>query len=97
MVALLNKLVFRLYVISLMAFTVWYGHFMYPLIFGFEGKEEAAESIREIVKTESEEETMFSRLIAEQTKTSQTDLGLPGNRRVLHRGSLPPYRIYPST
>ena len=75
MVKFLKKLVFMLYVISLMAFTVWYGHFMYPLIFGFEGKEQAAESLKEIIKTESEEETMFSRLIAEQTKTSQTDLG----------------------
>jgi hypothetical protein len=75
MVKLLKKLVFRLYVISLMVFTVWYGYFMYPLIFGFEGKEQAAESLKEIIKTESEEETMFSRLIAEQTKTSQTDLG----------------------
>ncbi|MDH5352934.1 MAG: hypothetical protein OEY09_00715 [Gammaproteobacteria bacterium] len=75
MVKLLKKLVFKLYVICLMLFTVWYGHFMYPLIFGFEGKEEAGESLKEIIRTGSEEETMFSRLIAEQTETSQTDLG----------------------
>ena len=41
MVKLLKKLVFKAYVIGLMVFTIWYGYFMYPLIFGFEGKEEA--------------------------------------------------------
>lgn len=75
MVMFLKKVVFKLYVLFLMAFTVWYGHFMYPLIFGFEGKEEAGESFREMVKTDDEEETMFSRLIAERTETSKTDLG----------------------
>ncbi len=58
-----------------MVFTVWYGYFMYPLIFGFEGKEQAAASLRELGDAGGEEEAMFLRLIAEQTKTSKTDLG----------------------
>ncbi len=75
MVKLLKKIIFKLYVLCLMAFTVWYGYFMYPLIFGFEGKEKAAESLLEMGAAGTEEEKMFVRLIAEQTKTKKTDLG----------------------
>ena len=75
MVALLKKLVFKAYVIGLMAFTVWYGYFMYPLIFGFEGKEEAAASLKEMGQAGTTEEEMFVQLIAEQTQRKQTNLG----------------------
>ena len=75
MVKLFRKLVFKAYVIFLMVFTIWYGHFMYPLIFGFEGKEKAAESLLEMGGAGTEHEKMFIKLIAEQTKTSVTDLG----------------------
>lgn len=75
MVKFLKKFIFKLYVLSLMAFTVWYGYFMYPLIFGFEGKEKAGESLKEMVQGATEEETMFVRLIAEQTKRARIDLG----------------------
>jgi hypothetical protein len=34
----LKNLIYKLYVIALMAFTVWYGAFMYPLIFGEDAK-----------------------------------------------------------
>ena len=71
----LKRLVFKLYVLFLMGFTVWYGMFMYPLIFGFEGKEEAAESLRELSHSKSADEEMFDRLIEEQSRTSRTDLG----------------------
>ena len=75
MVKQLRKIIFKLYVVALMCFTVWYGTFMFPLIFGFTGKEEAAESLREIGKAGTEEEEMFVKLIAEQTKKTTTDLG----------------------
>jgi len=74
-VKLLKKLIFKLYVIALMCFTVWYGYFMFPLIFGFEGKEQAAESLKELGHAGTEEEEMFVRLIAEQTQKKTTDLG----------------------
>lgn len=75
MVSFLKKAVFKLYVLFLMAFTVWYGSFMYPLIFGFEGKEEAAESLRQLGRAGTEEEQMFVRLIAEQEQKKTTNLG----------------------
>jgi nitrate/TMAO reductase-like tetraheme cytochrome c subunit len=74
-VKLLKRLVFKLYVLFLMAFAVWYGYFMYPLIFGFEGKEEAAASLRELGQAGTEEEQMFVRLIEEQARVSKTNLG----------------------
>lgn len=75
MVTMIKKIISKLYVVALMGFTIWYGTFMFPLIFGFTGKEEAAESLREIGKAGTEEEQMFVKLIAEQTKTTTTDLG----------------------
>ncbi len=75
MVALLKKLTFKLYVIALMAFTLWYGHFIYPIIFGFEGKEAAEVSLKEIGQAGSEDERIYINLIAENVKTKTTDLG----------------------
>ncbi|MDH5517692.1 MAG: hypothetical protein OEY36_07720 [Gammaproteobacteria bacterium] len=75
MVKQLKRIVFKSYVIGLMIFTVWYGYFMFPLIFGFEGKEDAAASIEELSMSESKEDQMFDKLIAEQTHRKQTDLG----------------------
>ena len=75
MVKLFKKIVFKAYVVALMAFTIWYGQFMYPLIFGFEGKEEAATSLKELGQLEGEEEMMFVRLISEQKQSKKTNLG----------------------
>ncbi len=72
---LFKRIVFKLYVLILMGFTVWYGMFMYPLIFGFEGKEEAALSLQELGDGVAADEEMFARLIEEQEHTSRTDLG----------------------
>lgn len=77
---LLQQIIYKGYVIGLMIFTVWYGTFMYSLIFGFEGKEEAAESFKELTGTEeadtrTEEEKMFARLLSEQEARSKTNLG----------------------
>ncbi|MDH5444029.1 MAG: hypothetical protein OEY52_00645 [Gammaproteobacteria bacterium] len=75
MVDLFKKIVFKLYVIGLMCFTVWYGFFMFPLIFGFEGKEEARASLEAMRGGDTEEEQMYTRLLTEQTKKKTTDLG----------------------
>ncbi len=75
MVGFFKKLIFKIYVLALMSFTVWYGYFMYHLIFGFEGKEGAEISLKKMGDAGTEEEQMFVRLIAEQVEQSKTDLG----------------------
>ncbi len=75
MVKFLKTLVFKSYVLLLMAFTVWYGYFMYPLVFGFEGKKQAEVSLKELGRAGTEEEALFINLIASQGITSKTDLG----------------------
>ena len=71
------KLVRNTYVILLMAFTVWYGIFLYPLIFGFEHKEAAAKSLMksEEAGTGSLEERLFLKLMVKPDQTSVIDLG----------------------
>ncbi len=71
----IKRLIFKSYVIFLMAFTVWYGHFMYPLIFGFESKEEAAQSLLKGNGDRTPGEQLFAKLIVETEKTSTIDLG----------------------
>ena len=75
MVKFFKKLVFKAYVILLMAFTLWYGYFMYPLIFGFEGKEEAEASLMDLGHAGTEEEKLFVNLIATKRETKKIDLG----------------------
>lgn len=83
MVRLAKKFLFRAYVIGLMIFTIWYGHFMYPLIFGFEGKEAAGLSLKKGRSTDidngtagTKEEQIFLRKSLEKTNERKvTDLG----------------------
>ena len=72
---LIKKLALRAYVLLLMAVTVWYGFFMYPLIFGFEDKEGAAASLRELGLAGTEGEKLFVGLIADHSQQRRTDLG----------------------
>jgi len=57
-----------------MIFTVWYGYFMFPLVFGFEGKEQAEVSLKKMGETVSDKERMFSNMISEKGKTSHINL-----------------------
>ncbi len=76
MVKKFKKIIFKFYVVALMFFTVWYGTFMFPLIFGFSPeKEGAAKSLREIGRAGTEAEKMFIKLMADKGKTKTTDLG----------------------
>ncbi|HHL39323.1 MAG TPA: cytochrome C [Deltaproteobacteria bacterium] len=74
MTSILKKLVYKLYVLGLMAFTVWYGTFITPIIFGHEEHEEEIAEI-EFDGAGTEEEKAFRKLLAEQRKTAVTDLG----------------------
>jgi len=70
-----KKIVRNIYVLFLMGFTVWYGYFMYPLIFGFEEKEEAGESLLEMLGATSEDEILFASLVVKEEETETIDLG----------------------
>jgi len=75
MVKLLKKLLFKAYVIFLMGFTIWYGNFMAPLVFGFEGKEEAGESLKALSHSATDQERLFADLIASKGEIKKTNLG----------------------
>lgn len=74
MVKLLKTIIFKGYVILLMIFTVWYGHFMFPLVFGFEGKEQAEISFKEMGEDVTDKERMFASMLSDHTKKSRIDL-----------------------
>lgn len=74
MVKFFNAIIFKGYVVLLMIFTVWYGYFMFPLVFGFEGKEQAAISLEGAGETLSEKERMFANMMEEKGKTSRINL-----------------------
>ena len=74
MVKFFRALIFKGYVVLLMAFTVWYGSFIFPLVFGFEGKEQAGVSLHEIGEEVTDKERMFVDMISEESKKSRIDL-----------------------
>lgn len=71
---LLKAIIVRVYVIILMVFTVWYGTFMWPLIFEDEPKRTTfsatAEDLSDIDKDE-----LFTQMLDSQQPMSKTDLG----------------------
>jgi hypothetical protein len=71
----LRKLLKTIYLLAQMAFTVWFGLFMYPLIFGFEGKEQAALSLRVMGESGTGGENVLIRLLVDEPKLKRTDLG----------------------
>ncbi|OGT29199.1 MAG: hypothetical protein A2W28_11740, partial [Gammaproteobacteria bacterium RBG_16_51_14] len=73
---LLKNLIYKVYVICLMGFTIWYGTFMYPLIFGFSEKASGAEeSLMKLGSAGTEDEKLFLKLMVEKEKSSTIDLG----------------------
>jgi len=73
--ALIKKTVYVVYVLFLMAFAVWYGTFMYPLIFGFAGKEEAALSLQRLAGEPTDEQKILEQLVHKGRQTVANDLG----------------------
>jgi hypothetical protein len=71
-----KTLIYKVYVLCLMAFTIWYGTFMYPLIFGFSEKASgAAQSLMELGAAGTDDEKLFLKLMVEKEETSRIDLG----------------------
>lgn len=69
-----RKIIFILYTIALLVFTVWYANFIYPIIFAHSDSKHA-EAIEQEESGKIEEEQMFDKFLREQGKTSTTDLG----------------------
>ena len=80
MFKVLKKIIRTLFILALMAFTIWYGFFLYPIIFGHgeeDGKKKSAgeELAAFYGEGTTEEEKAFLRSLKEQQQTSTTDLG----------------------
>ena len=78
---LIKTVIHKLYILALMCFTVWYGFFLYPIIFGHGADHEVEELIVSegegsfLDEIGTEEERMFQKALEEQTKTATTNLG----------------------
>jgi hypothetical protein len=83
MLNLIKTVISKLYILVLMAFTIWYGFFLYPVIFSHSadhdvevlviGEEEHGGSFLD--ETGTEEENMFDAALREQGSTATTNLG----------------------
>jgi len=74
MLAAARKVIYVLYTIALMAFTIWYANFIYPIIFAHSDSKHE-EQLEEQKAGKTEEELMFEKFLKEQQKTATTDLG----------------------
>jgi hypothetical protein len=75
-----QKIVRTLYIIALMGFTLWYGYFLYPIIFGHSEDEKEMDVVDSEIETffgegTTEEEREFLKSLKQQQSTSTTDLG----------------------
>ena len=75
----LKKTIRTLYILALMAFTVWYGFFLYPIIYGHgdEARKEGGDTDLAGFYGEgtTDEEKAFLKSLKEQQQTATTDLG----------------------
>jgi len=73
----LKKIIFKLYTIALMLFTIWYGTFIFPVIFGhyLHDDHDAEHAEEQADDGTSEEEKLFQKMLAEQSQMAETDLG----------------------
>ncbi|MCU7905638.1 MAG: cytochrome C [Candidatus Thiodiazotropha sp. (ex Epidulcina cf. delphinae)] len=76
----LKAIIRTVYIFALMGFTLWFGYFLHPVIFGMDGAETEEDiATREIGaffgEGATEEEKEFMKSIKQQQQTSTTDLG----------------------
>ncbi len=76
----LKKFIRTIYILALMAFTVWYGFFLYPVICGHGDKDKGdADAAQDLASFYGEgttnEEKAFLKSLKEQQQTATTDLG----------------------
>lgn len=70
----IKKLIRTLYILFLMGFVVWYGKFIYPIVFDEFGPDKP-KVVAAADPNMTEEERMFQKFLAEQQQTATTDLG----------------------
>ncbi len=82
MLNLIKTVISKLYILGLMAFAVWYGFFLYPIIFGHSADHdvEVLVSVEEqggsfLDQTGTEEGGMIDAALKEQGRTATTNLG----------------------
>ena len=80
MLNVVKRLVRITYILFLMAFTVWYGYFLYPIIFGHDEENTSAEVEEHDVDAffgqgTTEEEKEFLKSLKQQQSVETTDLG----------------------
>ncbi len=79
MLSLIKTIIHKVYILALMAFTIWYGFFLYPIIFGHaeaDGDVDILEQeLAALGETSTEEERQFEAALKEQQKTATTNLG----------------------
>ncbi len=82
MLNLIKIVIGKLYILVLMAFTIWYGFFLYPVIFGHSADHDIEVLVSEeqhggsfLDEAQSEEESMFDAALREQGSTATTNLG----------------------
>lgn len=76
----LKTIIRTLYIIGLMGFTLYYGYFLYPVIFGTSDKEDDSDFADKEIEAffgegTTEEEKEFIKSLKQQQKTATTDLG----------------------
>ena len=69
---LLKDFLKKFYIVLLMVYAVWYGYFIYPIIFAHWVHDKEAVAMDEAA---TEEEKMFQKFLQEQGETSTTNLG----------------------
>jgi hypothetical protein len=83
MLSLIKTVIYKVYILALMCFTVWYGFFLYPIIFAHGGHDEEGtavptldQEIAAMMEGDARvEEAQFQAALEEQKKTATTNLG----------------------
>lgn len=76
--ARLKEVVRKLYIVGLLVFVVWYGFFLYPIVFDHGGFGEPlvpGVDLHSAEEAKTAEEEAFARFLREQESTATTDLG----------------------
>lgn len=80
MMKTMKSIIRTLYILALMGFTLWYGYFLYPIIFGSTELDDEIDIVNQEIEMffgegTTEEEKEFLKSLKQQQRVSTTDLG----------------------